>query len=194
MLIGTGTLVACSNDDEACASQPLTKPPGPSRTNNRPSSGRTTSKVQDRTNTNKSGKSGKATQRPTNWSGYNERVKQHNWSKPYRAGFPTPQQPVIIHQYGHDYRTYPGYGGYYPVGTWPIGYGERYGCRSEKESQPDTTSSPTPEPTVTVTEPVTPTRSSTPTTPAAPIPTASPTNTPSSSPSSSPVPSPRPAA
>lgn len=188
VLLGMLSLVACSDDQQACAatvtepmaptSQQTYKPPSTTRRNNQPGSTRTTSKVQDkpRTGTN-SGSTGKrtttikpnwkSTAKPTTWGGYKQ---DRNWSKPYHSGYPVPQQPIIINQYGHDYRTYPGYIGYYPVGVWPMGYGTRYGCVAETEATP--AASPTPAPTVTVT--------------ATPDPTVTVTATPTSTPSETP--------
>lgn len=149
-ILTTGLLVACSNGDPACAAtlgnppKPPARPYKPSQP--KPAQKRTTSKVQDQPK--------KAAPKPTNWGGYNDRVNERNWSQPYRKGMPVAPQPVIIHQYGNDYRTYPGYSGYYPVGIWPVGYGARYGCTPERE---DTPATPTPSPTTTVTVTATPT-------------------------------------
>jgi hypothetical protein len=154
LLIGAGTLVACGNDQDACAASAGNLPKPGARITQRPTTQRTTSRIQDRprTTTSTSNKSNKTTQqRPTNWFGYNDRVKQHNWAKPYRKGYPVPQQPIIVNQYGHDYRTYPGYPGLYPVGVWPVGYGNEFGCSTEKEADPETAAAPLPAPTMTVT-------------------------------------------
>jgi hypothetical protein len=153
-----GSIVACGNGTPACAG---TKPPAPKPY--RPSGQRTTSKVQDKPKTSTSRKTTtnpnwKSSTKPTTWGGYNT---GRNWKQPYRKGAPVAPQPVIIHQYGHDYRTYPGYYGYYPVGVWPIGYGDRYGCSADKEAAPQQ-SQPTSTPTVTVTVPATATPTETP--------------------------------
>lgn len=156
-LIAGGALVACGNDQSACAATMGNQPPPPksqtkvnppkANTNQpKPGAQRTTSRVQDQPRANKT------TTKPTTWAGYNDRVKQRNWSKPYRKGYDVPQQPIIINQYGHDYRTYPGYVGYYPIGVWPVGYGQHYGCVAEREADPDQTPA-SPAPTVTVTMP-----------------------------------------
>lgn len=158
VLIGGG-IVACSNGTPACAATGP-KPPAPKPY--RPSGQRTTSKVQDKPRTNTSRKTTtnpnwKSSTKPTTWGGYNA---NRNWQQPYRKGMPVAPQPVIIHQYNHDYRTYPGYSGYYPVGVWPVGYGQRYGCSADREAAPEST--PTPAPTVTVTVPATPSPTETP--------------------------------
>lgn len=162
MLIGAGTLVACGNDQDACAATAGNLPKPVSRTTQRPTTQRTTSKVQDRPKTATSTSNKTTQQRPTNWSGSKDRVKKHNWTKPYRQGYPVPQQPVTINQYGHDYRTYPGYPGIYPVGVWPVGYGHDFGCRADKEANPETIQTPAPASTTPVTETATPTPSPTP--------------------------------
>jgi hypothetical protein len=157
IILTSGLLVACGNSSDACAAQgaPLPqaqqtyRPPAP-KPPRQPTQKRTTSKVQDRTQPPKVQK--KTQPKPTNWGGYNDRVNKRNWSQPYRKGLPVAPQPVIIHQYGNDYRTYPGYSGYYPVGIWPVGYGARYGCTPEREDTP----APTPTATVTVTATPTP--------------------------------------
>ena len=155
-LIALAGVVACSDDQQACAA-PLgtaprpnpVRPPkaNPPKQDTKPGQQRTTSKVQD------APKAGKTTTKPKNWSGYDDRVKKRTWSKPYREGYPVPQQPVIINQYGHDYRSYPGYYGYYPIGVWPMGYGARYGCVSDEEQDLEKSPPPSPAPTVTVTAP-----------------------------------------
>lgn len=160
-LIAGVALVACGSDQQACAAPmgnqlpmvaaPMGNQPPPPKGNtqrNQPKPGtqRTTSRVQDkpRTTINPAPK-------PTSWAGYNDRVKQRNWSQPYRKGYSVPQQPVIVNYYGHDYRTYPGYPGYYPIGVWPMHYGHDYGCVADQEADPETTAAPTANPTVTVT-------------------------------------------
>jgi hypothetical protein len=177
VVIGGVAFVACSDDQQACAatipasqaaepmaptSQASSKPGG-----TRPGSTRTTSKIQDKpggtSTTRTTTGSGttrttttikpnwKSSTKPTTWDGYKQ---DRNWSQPYAKNKPVPQQPVIVHVYNHDYRTYPGYVGYYPVGVWPIGYGERYGCVAESESTPQPTENPSAAPaTVTVTAP-----------------------------------------
>jgi hypothetical protein len=167
-ILAAAGLVACGDDQQACAAPAqfavpaVYNPPKPQQKANppkvnqpRPQSQRTTSRVQDQPRANKT------TTKPTTWAGYNDRVKQRNWSQPYRKDYPVAPQPVIINQYGHDYRTYPGYGGYYPIGVWPAGYGQRYGCVADQEG--DGEKSPTPAPTMTVTVTPTPSPSSTPT-------------------------------
>jgi hypothetical protein len=169
-LVAVAGLVACSDDQQACAAQgaPLPqaqqtyRPPAP-RPPKQPTQKRTTSKVQDKPRaTTKI----QPTQKPTSWSGYNDRVKKRNWSQPYRKGYAVPQQPVIVNYYGHDYRTYYGYPGYYPIGVWPMGYGAHYGCVADEESTPEAApaSTPTPAPaaTVTVTPSTTPSPTETP--------------------------------
>lgn len=170
VLLGIGALVACSNDQQACAATGPKPPPAPKPY--RPAGGqRTTSKIQDKPRTT-TGRSNnpywKSSSRPTTWDGYNSGSR--NWSQPYRKNMPIPQQPVIIHVHNYEYRTYPGYSGYYPVGIWPIGYGQRYGCVADREADPVSVPPSTPAPTVTVT--VTPSASPT------VSPTASPTGTP----------------
>lgn len=138
-----GLLVACGDDQPACAGTPPRPPaPKPYRPQ-QPNGQRTRSKVQDKPKANPNWKSGS---KPSTWGGYNT---GRNWQQPYRKNMPVPPQPIIIHQYGSDYRSYPGFVGYYPVGVWPVGYGARYGCVPEKESTPD--------PTATVTVTTTPT-------------------------------------
>lgn len=164
VVIGGG-IVACGNDTPACAGTgprpPAPRPYKPAQP--KPGGQRTKSKIQDKphssskkTTTNPNWKS---STKPTTWGGYNT---GRNWQQPYRKGMPTAPQPVIIHQYGSDYRTYPGYGGYYPVGVWPMGYGARYGCSADKEADPQSQSTPSPAPTVTVTVPATPSPTQTP--------------------------------
>lgn len=166
-LLAVVGLVACSDDQQACAASMANNPPKPPAAKppkaNPPKPGqqRTTSRVQDKPRVDK-----KATTRPTAWSGYNDRANKRNWTKPYRKGYPAAPQPVIINQYGHDYRTYPGYVGFYPVGVWPVGYGHQYGCSAEREADPERP--PTPAPTVTVTAPPTEATSGTPTPTATP--------------------------
>lgn len=155
VIILAGALVACGNDQPACAASVGTPPKPPKVNPPKPQQQRTTSKVQDRPKTAPKTQK-KAAPKPTNWSGYNDRVKQRNWSTPYRKGYPTAPQPIIIHQYGNDYRTYPGYYGYYPVGVWPVGYGAKFGCTSERE---DTPAPAQPTSTVTVTTSPTPSES-----------------------------------
>lgn len=168
LLFGVG-LVACSSDDNpVCAATvlPTVNPPRPQpRPNPRPAQQRTTSKVQDKPRgpsgtTNKAGKkqdkpkaitsnpAWKSGTKPTTWSGYNPNSR--NWSQPYRKGYEAAPQPVIINNFGHDYRTYPYYPGFYPVGVWPVGYGARYGCVAEREATPEAPASPAPTVTVTV--------------------------------------------
>jgi hypothetical protein len=182
-LFGVG-IVACSSDDNPVCAAPLPagvvgnpRPPAPRPAQQKPAQQRTTSKVQDKPRgpsgtTNGSGKkqdkpkavtsnpAWKSGTKPTTWSGYNPNSR--NWSTPYRKGYDPAPQPVIINNYGHDYRTYPGYIGYYPVGYWPMGYGAHYGCTAEREADPETTASPSPAPTVTVTAPASTTPSATP--------------------------------
>jgi hypothetical protein len=149
-----GSIVACGNGTPACAAtsgKPAPKPYRPSK----PSGQRTTSKVQDKPRIGTSRKPTtnpywKSSTKPTTWGGYNT---GRNWQQPYRKGMPPAPQPVIVHVHNHDYRTYPGYAGYYPVGIWPIGYGQRYGCSAEKEAAPESTPSPAPTVTVTTTVP-----------------------------------------
>lgn len=170
-MLGGVALVACSDQQQACAaslSEPMkpaaqqTSKPNPPKVNP-PKTGRTTSKVQDKPKTGSGTNSGgtkktttinpnwKSTSKPTTWGGYKQ---SRNWSQPYHSGYPAPQQPVIVHVHNYDYRTYPGYVGYYPVGVWPVGYGERYGCVADNESTPQPTENPSPAPaTVTVTVP-----------------------------------------
>lgn len=163
VLIGAGALVACSDDQQACAATAgsLSKPSPP-----RPGSQRTSSKVQDRpmkTSGSNPGSSKKATTnpywrtstKPSTWGGYN--TGGRNWSQPYRKNMPLAPQPAIVNYYGRDYRSYPSYPGYYPVGVWPEGYGARYGCVADRESTPEPTGTPTPSPTATVTITVEPT-------------------------------------
>lgn len=134
-LIAVVGVVACSDDQQACAAswgnapKPPSQPKPPKVNQPKPGQQRTTSKVQDKTQP-------KATTKPTSWSGYNDRVQNRKWDQPYRKGYPVAQQPVIINQYGHDYRTYPGYYGYYPIGVWPMGYGHTYGCVADQEGDP----------------------------------------------------------
>lgn len=166
-LVALGGAVACSEDTPACAatvaepmnptSQQTYKPPKVNPPPQKPAQQRTTSRVQDKpktTSTTTSGKktttikpNWKSTSKPTTWGGYKQ---DRNWNQPYRKNMPVPQQPVIVNVYNHDYRTYPGYAGYYPVGVWPVGYGAHYGCVAETEAPAET---PTPAPTVTVTAP-----------------------------------------
>jgi len=153
-----GLLVACGDQTPACAGTaprpPAPKPYKPSR----PGGQRTTSKVQDKPKTKATNPNWKSSTKPTTWGGYSS---NRNWQQPYRKGLPAAPQPVIIHQYGGDYRSYPGFVGYYPVGVWPVGYGARYGCSADKEADPQG-SQPTPAPTVTVTVPATPSPTETP--------------------------------
>lgn len=129
LALATGSLVACGSGIPACAAtgpkpQPI-KPPAvkPNRPNvNQPTQKRTTSKVQDRTRN-------QPTTKPTRWSGYNT---GRTWSTPYRKGYPVAPQPSLV----NDYRSYPGYPGLYPVGVWPSGYGNRYGCTPDREGGP----------------------------------------------------------
>src|SRR4051794_35001807 len=115
LVLVSGTIVACSNQMPACAGTSKPSTPRTSKHDRpRPSSQRTTSKVQDKPTT--------AVPRPTSWSGYGERT-QRNWTKPYRTGYPVAPQPTIVHRPGGEYRVYPTYSGYYPPGTWPNGYG-----------------------------------------------------------------------
>lgn len=182
-LFGLG-IVACSSDDNpVCAAEApavaMGNPrPQPRSNPGKPAGQRTTSKVQDKPRgpsgtTNGSGKkqdkpkavtsnpAWRSGTKPTTWSGYNPNSR--NWSTPYRKGYDAAPQPVIINNYyGHDYRTYPGYIGYYPVGYWPRGYGEHYDATGTKEAEPETTASPSPAPTVTVTVPPSTPPSSTP--------------------------------
>jgi hypothetical protein len=192
-LLGTG-LAACSDDgQEACAAPApavaapaapaaveTTRPRQPSRPQ-QPRQQRTTSKVQDKTRSTSGTNSGsgkrtttinpnwKSTTKPTKWGDYKT---DRNWSKPYRSGYPAAPQPVIIHQYGYDYRTYPGYYGWYPVGVYPVGYGAKYGCVADEEKNEPEQAPPSPAPTVTVTATPTPTETRSPT------PTPTPTETP----------------
>lgn len=146
LTLAGGLLVACGDDQPACAGSPP-KPPAPKPYQpKQPNQQRTTSKVQDKpkVSSKTTNPNWKSTSKPTTWGGYKQ---DRNWQQPYRKNMPVAPQPIIIHQYGNDYRTYPGFGGYYPVGVWPVGYGARYGCVPEKESTPE----PTPTATVTVT-------------------------------------------
>lgn len=156
-----GSIVACGDGTPACAATgpkpPAPKPYRPSK----PSGQRTKSKVQDKPRTSTSRKPTtnpywKSSTKPTSWGGYNS---GRNWKQPYRKGMPAAPQPVIVHVHNNDYRTYPGYSGYYPVGVWPMGYGARYGCSADKEADPQG-AQPTPAPTVTV--PATPSPTETP--------------------------------
>jgi hypothetical protein len=167
VLVGIGALVACGDDQQACAATMGNPRPNPPKYNPppRPSGQRTSSKVQDRTSKKtttgtSNGSSKKSTNpywrsssKPTTWGGYN--TSSRNWSQPYRKNMPVAPQPVIVNYYGHDYRTYPMFPGYYPVGVWPVGYGAHYGCVAEREAEPE--QAPTPAPTVTVTVPPSPT-------------------------------------
>lgn len=152
VLVAVGGVVACSEDTPVCAApipaannpRPVQPPKANPPKVNQPGQQRTTSKVQDKTQTGKQDKAKtttnpawKSSTKPTAWSGYNPNSR--DWSKPYRKGHKPAPQPVIINQYGHDYRTYPGYGGYYPVGVWPIGYGATYGCVAEREDDAEET-------------------------------------------------------
>ncbi|QNE18159.1 hypothetical protein F1D05_09970 [Kribbella qitaiheensis] len=93
--------------------------------------------------------------KPTTWGGYN--TGGRNWSQPYRKNMPVVPQPVIVNYHGYDYRTYPNYPGYYPVGVWPVGYGAHYGCAADRESGPAPAGAQTQPPTTTVTTTVEPT-------------------------------------
>lgn len=130
-----GSLVACGNSSPVCAATGPKPPPAKPIKPQQPRQQRTTSKVQDRPN-NQPKATKKPAAKPTNWGGYNDRVAKRSWTSPYRKGYPTAPQPVIIHQHGSDYRTYPGYTGYYPVGVWPSGYGSKYGCSADQEGSP----------------------------------------------------------
>lgn len=72
--------------------------------------------------------------KPTSWSQYKP---PHTWGQPYGKGRPAAPQPTVIVRHQHEYRTYPGYPGYYPPGIYPYGYGNAYGCRPAQEGDPD---------------------------------------------------------
>lgn len=135
-ILTAGLLVACSDQTQACAATgprpPAPKPYKPAQP--KPGGQRTSSKIQDKPRPAKttSHPNWKTTSKPTTWGGYNA---GRNWQKPYRKGMPVAPQPVIVHHYGADYRTYPGYPGYYPAGVWPVGYGARYGCAADQEGE-----------------------------------------------------------
>jgi hypothetical protein len=71
---------------------------------------------------------------PKSWGEYKP---PHRWGDTYKPGKPAAPQPTVTRYRDHDVRVYPGFPGYYPVGVWPIGYGERYGCVPLQEGQPD---------------------------------------------------------
>lgn len=133
-------VVSCSDDTPACAGgapkptpalrmQPLTEAtskPMPRYTYKPP-----VKKPADRPTLNPPKP---AKTKPTAWSQYKP---PHTWGQPYGKGRPVPPQPSVIHIHNHDYRTYPGYPGYYGPGIFPIGYGAQYGCRAPQEGPPD---------------------------------------------------------
>lgn len=137
-LLGGVLLVACGDDTPACAAttpKPIDalRMPGAGPTY-RPPPPRYTYKPPPAPRKQDTYRAPKTQPKPTSWKQYKP---PHKWGQPYGKGRPVAPQPTVTHWHGGDYRTYPGYYGYYPVGVWPIGYGDTYGCRPLQEGQPE---------------------------------------------------------
>lgn len=138
VLVAAVVLVACDDDTPACAAPAVGVPvavttyrPQPRPTFRAPTQPRQSTRV-----TLNPPKAGKTTApKPSSWKD----VKQppHTWGQPYGKGRPVPPQPTVTVHYGHDYRVYPGYAGYYAPGYFPPGYGARYGCTADEREPED---------------------------------------------------------
>lgn len=134
VLIGAG-FVACSDDQEACAAR-VTPTPTPFDALRMPSGPRPPAPAKPPVYKPPAYKppAYRSTTPPKAWKDYQP---PHTWGKPYGRGRPVPAQPTVTHWHGDDYRIYPDYPGYYRRGVWPVGYGEKFGCKPLQEGNPD---------------------------------------------------------
>ncbi|MET7335962.1 hypothetical protein [Nonomuraea sp. NPDC005650] len=112
LVLTTGFVVACSDEQPACASvreQPAAVATGaPARTNTSTNTG-----TQQRSVPN---------------------TRTLPTAQPYKPSTSRPlirQQPKVTYRTGTDhqqYRHFDGFPGWYPVGVWPYGYADQYGC------------------------------------------------------------------
>lgn len=131
LLLGVG-LVACGDDTPACAA-PTPKPVDALRMPSAPKPPPPAKPPAYKPPAYKP-PAYRSTTRPTSWK---QHQPPHTWGQPYGKGRPVPARPTVVVRHQHEYRTYPGYVGYYPIGVWPIGYGETYGCRPLQEGHPE---------------------------------------------------------
>ncbi|MFG1977031.1 hypothetical protein ACGFJC_47530 [Nonomuraea fuscirosea] len=123
-----GFLVACSEAPPACAAARVEQPAavatrGPSRTNTGTGNQRTVPNQQTRPTAKPYTPPTAKPYTPTTRAPYMPPT-----SKPYII---RQQQPKPVYRTGKDhrqYRRYDGYSGWYPVGVWPYGYADQYGC------------------------------------------------------------------
>lgn len=127
-VLAAGLLTACSDDTPACAANNPKPPPAAKPPRVQPAQPRQPQRPQDRVQQPKT-----TTSVPKSWGEYKP---PHRWGDTYKPGKPAAPQPTVTRYLGGDYRVYPGYPGFYPVGVWPVGYGDAYGCHPLQEGRP----------------------------------------------------------